>query len=173
MSALRRDRRGPSAETCYNGTVRVVGKVCACVVREGAEGLELLAFDHPVAGTQLPKGTLEPGEDPLDGVLRELSEETGLSSVDVVRRIGKWVRMTGAGPEENGDTERHDWEIFLLRPRDELSSSWTHVASGSTAEVGKEFRCRWLSLDDAVGGKLHPLFSQVIVMLRQAVGGPP
>ncbi len=127
--------------------MQVVRKVCACVVREGVEGPEVLVFDHPMAGTQLPKGTLEPSEEPLDGVLRELGEETGLRSVDLVRHLGQWTRWTGAGPDENGDPERHDWEVFLLRPVCELPMSWSHIAFGSAAEIGKEFRCRWLRLD--------------------------
>jgi hypothetical protein len=48
--------------------------------------------------------------------------------------------------------------------------SWSHIASGSAAEVGKEFRCRWLRIDGAVAGKLHPMFSGAIVMVRDAVG---
>lgn len=67
-----------------------------CVVREGIEGPELLVFDHPLAGTQLPKRTLEPNEEPLDGALRELREETGLLSVEMVRYIGRWTRWAGA-----------------------------------------------------------------------------
>lgn len=139
------------------------------MIREGTEGPEVLAFDHPLAGTQLPKGTLEPGEDPLHGVLRELNEETGLSSVEHVRHVGQWTRYAGAGLDENGELQRHDWDVFLLRPVEEPPASWNHVASGSTAEAGKEFRCRWLPVNDAVAGKLHPLFSEVMVMLRDAI----
>ncbi len=52
--------------------VRVVGKACACVLRPGETGADLLVFDHPVAGTQLPKGTVEEDETPANAVLREL-----------------------------------------------------------------------------------------------------
>jgi 8-oxo-dGTP pyrophosphatase MutT (NUDIX family) len=35
--------------------------------------------DYPEAGLQVPAGTLEPGEHPEAGVLREAYEETGLT----------------------------------------------------------------------------------------------
>jgi 8-oxo-dGTP pyrophosphatase MutT (NUDIX family) len=63
----------------------VLGKVTAFVTRETTGGRELLVFRHPNAGVQLPAGTIEPGESPEDAVLREVWEETGLTSVEVVR----------------------------------------------------------------------------------------
>lgn len=63
----------------------VLGKVTAFVTRETPYGGELLVFRHPNAGVQLPAGTIEPGESPEDAVLREVKEETDLSSVEIVR----------------------------------------------------------------------------------------
>jgi len=157
---------------CYNSAVRIVRKVCACVVRQGGDGPELLVFDHLSAGTQLPKGSLEPHEDPADGVLRELAEETGVVSVELVDRFGRWVRFAGAGPEEKGAMQRHEWELFLIRPTTELPKSWTHAAVGSAAEAGKMFRCRWVPVDDGLGAALHPLFTPVLAMLQEVVLSP-
>lgn len=50
----------------------------ACVIREGAGGCELLVFDHTDAGTQLPKGRIDPGESAEAAATRELAEESGL-----------------------------------------------------------------------------------------------
>ena len=61
-----------------------IQKVTAFCVREG----ELLVFDHPTAGTQLPAGTVDPGEDPRDAVAREFTEETGIPEPIVGRCIG-------------------------------------------------------------------------------------
>jgi 8-oxo-dGTP pyrophosphatase MutT (NUDIX family) len=151
--------------------VRVVRKVCACVVRLGENGPEVLVFDHPSAGTQLPKGTLEPDEDPADGVRRELKEETGVVSVELVDQFGRWVRFAGAGPEEQGAMQRHEWELFLLRPTGPLPSSWTHVSAGSAEEVGKLFHCRWVSVDDGLCAALHPVFTPVVAKLQEVVVG--
>ncbi|MBF0678189.1 MAG: NUDIX domain-containing protein [Devosia sp.] len=56
-----------------------VQKVCPVVVRGSGRDQEILVFHHPQAGVQLVKGTLEPGEDPVTGDLRELAEESGLT----------------------------------------------------------------------------------------------
>jgi len=61
----------------------VVGKVVAFITRLGPAGLELCVFEHPTAGIQLPAGTLEEGEEPLPGALREAHEETGLEGLEV------------------------------------------------------------------------------------------
>jgi 8-oxo-dGTP pyrophosphatase MutT (NUDIX family) len=55
----------------------------------------LLVFSHPnvpAAGIQVPAGSMEPGEDPRDAVLREAREETGLEGLRIVRFLGEDVR---------------------------------------------------------------------------------
>lgn len=132
----------------------------------------MLVFDHPSAGTQLPKGTLEPHGDPAGGVLRELEEEIGVVSVELVDQFGRWVRFAGAGPDEKGAMQRHEWELFLIRPTAELPTSWAHAAVGSAAEAGKMFRCRWVPVDDSLSAALHPLFAPVLAMLQEVVLSP-
>ncbi len=66
-----------------------VEKVLAYVVR----GDELLVFEHPnspESGLQVPASTVEDGEDPDDAVLREVAEETGLTDVRIVRKLGSY-----------------------------------------------------------------------------------
>ena len=84
----------------YRPAVKTIRKVCAAVIRPGPVGSELLVFEHPSAGVQLPKGGLDADEDPREGVLRELHEETGLDLDGGARRIGVWERFAGAGPTE-------------------------------------------------------------------------
>ena len=45
-------------------------------------------LDSTLEAWQMPQGGLDPGEDPLEGVLRELGEETGIGRdlVDIVAR---------------------------------------------------------------------------------------
>lgn len=59
-------------------------KVTAFCIRDG----RLLVFDHPAAGTQVPAGTVEIGEDPREAALRELIEETGVDRPFVVTTLG-------------------------------------------------------------------------------------
>ena len=50
-------------------------KVCPVVFRRVDSVVEVLAFEHPVAGYQLVKGTVESGESIETAALRELAEE--------------------------------------------------------------------------------------------------
>lgn len=140
--------------------MHLVWKLCACVVREGAEGPELLVFDHPQAGTQIPKGTLDEGESHRDGVLRELAEETGVADVEIVRSVGTWDRQVSP-------TEKHKWEVFELRPTAPLDEDWIHAAEGSEIEKGLMLRCHWLRLDMFAVEAMHPVFGHVVEMLLE------
>jgi 8-oxo-dGTP pyrophosphatase MutT (NUDIX family) len=57
-----------------------VEKVCVFVMRDGARGKEVLLFEHPSAGIQVPAGTVELGESPAEAAVREVREETGLAA---------------------------------------------------------------------------------------------
>ncbi len=63
-------------------------KVTALVTRAGAAGPEVLLFEHPYAGVQLPAGTVEAGELPEMAALREVFEETGLTDTRIARYLG-------------------------------------------------------------------------------------
>lgn len=57
------------------------------------ENDKVLAFEHPNAGCQIPKGSVEKNEDIETAVLRELCEESGISTGRIVRKVGEldWV----------------------------------------------------------------------------------
>ncbi len=143
--------------------MQLVWKLCACVIRDGAEGPELLVFDHPRAGTQIPKGTLEDGESHSLGVLRELAEETGVTDVEIVRSIGTWDRLATVA----GQPEKHKWEVFELKPTRQLDDEWIHAAEGSEVERSLMLRCHWLKLDLFALEALHPVFGHVVEMLLE------
>ncbi|QPC99302.1 NUDIX domain-containing protein [Qipengyuania soli] len=56
----------------------IQGKACAVPFRQVNGSLDVLAFEHPLAGNQLIKGGIEPGENPLSAAIREAREESGL-----------------------------------------------------------------------------------------------
>lgn len=67
-----------AALSMSSGAMKTLEKVCPIAVRFAKERPEVLAFTHPSAGKQFVKGTIEPGEAPLDAATRELREESGL-----------------------------------------------------------------------------------------------
>jgi 8-oxo-dGTP pyrophosphatase MutT (NUDIX family) len=67
---------------------KVLGKVTTFITRERKGLLELLLFEHPNAGIQIPAGTMEEGEVPEESALREAGEESGLSQLELVNYIG-------------------------------------------------------------------------------------
>jgi 8-oxo-dGTP pyrophosphatase MutT (NUDIX family) len=59
----------------------IAEKVTAFVTRTSPQGAELLLFEHPSAGFQLPAGTVEAGEPHAVAAAREAWEETGLADL--------------------------------------------------------------------------------------------
>lgn len=66
-----------------------VHKVSAFITRDTAMGRQILLFRHPTAGIQVPAGTVEDGEGLETAVLREVTEETGLTQVRIISYLGK------------------------------------------------------------------------------------
>lgn len=65
-----------------------VDKACAVVLRDRGV-LEILAFEHPLAGLQLVKGSVEAGESTCATAVRELMEEAGIQAT-AKRNLGEW-----------------------------------------------------------------------------------
>ena len=68
---------------------RILGKVTAVTTRGTGVNREVLVFDHPETGPQLPAGTVEAGESYAAAAHRELREETGLEAVRALGELGR------------------------------------------------------------------------------------
>ena len=58
---------------------KIIEKVTAFIIRKSKDGNDLLLFEHPNAGIQIPAGTVEDQETPEKAIIREVAEETGLT----------------------------------------------------------------------------------------------
>ncbi|MFF8716509.1 NUDIX domain-containing protein [Streptomyces sp. NPDC015184] len=117
-------------------------RVAAYVIRERTVP-EVLVFDHvgmPAAGTQVPAGGVGPGEEPEQAVLREVTEETGLSTAEVIRRIA----VEDKPHPETGQPRRTTF--FLLRAPVKTADAWDHRVGGDGADADFTFACRFLPL---------------------------
>jgi ADP-ribose pyrophosphatase YjhB (NUDIX family) len=119
----------------------IVHKVVCCVTQSNA----VLCFQHPTAGKQIPKGTVEHAEAPEQACQRELTEETGLTFAGQLSLLGTLERIVGGGYAEDGQLERHIWHVFEM-PFVDLPSAWIHVAEGSSEEQGLLFDFFWQPL---------------------------
>lgn len=136
--------------------MKTVLKACACVLRDG----HILAFRHPLAGNQLVKGTIEPGEDPSLAVLRELEEEAGLSLTDAAF-IAELEHLLKRGPEADEPFEKQIWHLFALTAPADCLEIWEHSAVGSPAEEGLMFSFFWQKLSGPFEN-YHPVFVRAI-----------
>jgi 8-oxo-dGTP pyrophosphatase MutT (NUDIX family) len=125
------------------GTIPVRRKAFAYITF----GTRLLLFTHPdvpEAGIQVPAGTMEAGESPIEAVLREATEETGLTDLRVVRWIGR--ALFDARPY--GRHEFNDRWFFHLECGDSPPETWEHgehfPSDGSPGPI--LFRFFWVDL---------------------------
>lgn len=126
--------------------MKKVLKACPCVLKKFEKKWFILAFKHPLAGNQIPKGTVEPNEKIESAVLRELKEESGITKARVKSFIGKFDRFVGSGPNENEELEHHEWYLFYVRIENKLPKTWKHNAEGSLEEEGLVFQFFWQEL---------------------------
>jgi 8-oxo-dGTP pyrophosphatase MutT (NUDIX family) len=106
-----------------------IEKVTAFVTRMVHGRRELLLFEHPYAGIQLPAGTVEPGEAPEAAAIRETQEETGLIDVAIEQYLDTHEVVLP-------DTRRmlHQPTGVYARP-DRMSFNWIQLGRGLTVTV--------------------------------------
>ena len=131
---------------------RIPTKVCPVVLRFRAGQTEILAFRHPLAGHQLVKGTIEPGENHDVAALRELREESGIDSAKVVRHIGVW----------ESDHKGQIWTFYLCDAVD-LENEWTFA---TVDDGGQDFEFFWHPIVAEPSDEWHPVFRRAIEWLR-------
>jgi len=158
---------GQAIPVCYLALMKTVHKAVAAVIRETNGQLELLVFQHPFAGVQIPKGTIEPNETVQTATVRELKEESGLEAEHAPQLIGKWERTVGGGSNEDGPLETNLWHISILKTEEQHPENWQHEAHGSSAEDGLIFKFFWLPIDHTLAEKLEPLFGPTIKLIQE------
>jgi 8-oxo-dGTP diphosphatase len=146
-------------QTAYNA--KVTSKVIVYITRERGGETQLLVFehaDHPEAGVQVPKGTVEPGETIEHAARREVREETGLTALERLVSIGSMTQTAFGAAEE--------WSFFAMRAGRIVADceSWTHRVEGKGEDEGMLFRYKWepLMRDLQLAGRQHDGFRFLI-----------
>lgn len=142
----------------------MVHKACACVVVDQ----QILAFKHPRAGYQLPKGSVEEGESFEAAALRELEEESGISTGVILEKVGTLDWLIRAGTATFKHDEQQRWHLFLIDPGKALPRNWQHQAEGSEAERGLIFEYFWQSLE-SIPNAFHPVYCEVMLKVKNHI----
>jgi len=83
-------------------------------IRNTAQGsAQLLVFTTPDSLLRFPGGTVEDGEDLLEGLKRELREETGISDFKVLHKLGVHAYYK---PDVHKYVDRHDYLLQATMP---------------------------------------------------------
>ncbi|WP_422422450.1 NUDIX hydrolase [Pseudomonas sp. GZD-222] len=126
-------------------------KACPVILRH-SPGPSILLFQHPLAGVQLVKGTIENRETPAQAALRELKEESGIDSATVVTDLGCW---------DAGYLDQV-WAFQLCEAGVVLPDQWAH---DTLDDHGHTFRFFWAPLDDLPFDLCHPVFCRAMLHL--------
>jgi 8-oxo-dGTP pyrophosphatase MutT (NUDIX family) len=126
-------------------------KVWPVVLRNVAR-IEILAFEHPLAGLQLVKGSIEPDETSDIAAVRELFEEAGVLG-KVVRNIGTFTSSA------TGD----EWTFCVCQVTQAMPEHWTHFTED---DGGHAFRFFWHPLATVPDDRWHPVFKEALGFLQ-------
>jgi len=117
----------------------ILEKVAAFIVRRKAEHFELLLFRHldKDAPIQVPGGGIEPGETIEAALYREIHEESGLTDLSLVRKVGISERCR---LKTRVMVRRH---FYLLEAPTTIADRWVHVVHGDGNDAGLRFAYFW------------------------------
>jgi 8-oxo-dGTP pyrophosphatase MutT (NUDIX family) len=93
----------------------------AIILREVEGKLKVALAHHPrtIKSWVLPKGHVEEGESLEQAALREIYEEAGLDTVQLIKHLGT---MTRQSVKSNGDVEQKTIHVYLAYAPDDRQS---------------------------------------------------
>ncbi|MGJ7527317.1 NUDIX hydrolase [Variovorax sp. GB1P17] len=130
-------------------------KACPVVLRR-TDDIEVLAFEHPLAGFQLVKGSIDPDESPAAAAVRELQEESGLKASSVSADLGIWV----PGYQDQV------WSFHVCHVSHPPPERWMHHAAD---DGGHDFRFFWQPLSKPVSDEWHWVFRGALSFVAERV----
>jgi len=134
-------------------------KACPVLLRGDFEAVEILAFEHPLAGFQLVKGTIEASESAAEAAVRELREESGIADASVIADLGLW----------RSGFRGQVWSFQLCTVEGLLPDEWIHYTQD---DGGRSFRFFWHPLGVVPSTQWRPVFRRALARLRGASLAP-
>jgi len=133
-------------------------KAVPIVLRRRERHTYILVFTHPHAGTQIVKGTVEPGESVAQACVRELAEESGVVGATCSRDLGTWEQCP------RGQV----WHFREMAVSRELPENWSHFTHDGG---GLQFAFRWHALDQPAPADCHQTFVDALRFLQDRLAG--
>lgn len=128
---------------------KIVHKVAAYITCNQ----QLLVFiepDFPEAGVQVPAGTVGEGEQLEDAVLREASEETGLTNLKIESYLGTHIYDMRPITGDEVDIHRHYYHLSYPGPISKNRwQNWEQTPSGGETEPIL-FELYWVDFPDDI-----------------------
>ncbi|GAB6088893.1 NUDIX hydrolase [Spirochaeta dissipatitropha] len=115
---------------------------CRAIVRR--QDSILLLYTQRYHDYSLPGGGLEPNEDPVQGLIRELEEETGAQGIRNIQPFGKYEEYRPWYKPENSILHMISWCYTLDADFDLGESRMEHY------EVQNGMEPRWVCLSEAI-----------------------
>jgi len=119
---------------------------------------DVLVLTHTQAGTQIVKGTVEPGETVVQACTRELAEESGVTGAECVRDLGTWEQCP------RGQV----WHFREMAVSAELPENWNHFTHDGGGQL---FVFRWHALDQPAPTDCHQTFVDALHFLQERLAG--
>ena len=132
-------------------------KAVPVLLRHAPTGTEILVFEHPQAGVQLVKGTVEPSESVSEAAMRELREESGVADAVCVGDLGTWESCP----------QGQVWYFREIRVASSLPDTWEHFTIDGGGHL---FKFHWHRLTDEPANNWHPVYVAALDFVRQALG---
>jgi 8-oxo-dGTP pyrophosphatase MutT (NUDIX family) len=124
-----------------------VEKACPIVLRGSPNQLDILAFNHPLAGKQFVKGTIEPNEVLAAACERELREESGL--------IGRAVQPLGQSLIE---CQGLTYGFYRMHISGVIPERFDHFCDDDGGHVFSFF---WHPMREKLTKEWHPIFHEI------------
>ncbi|SDB81328.1 NUDIX hydrolase [Acinetobacter boissieri] len=131
----------------------VVEKVVPIIFRNFNQNIEILVFRHPIAGIQIVKGTVEANEKLEDAAIRELYEESGISSASIDSYLGL----------HHPSELKANWHVFVCHTTEDLKDSWVHSCND---DGGLEFNFFWHPLAEEPTDEWHQIFKELLEFIK-------
>ena len=75
-----------------------------------AQGMVLVVNQHGTSWS-LPKGHVDPGEEPLEAAIREIEEESGITDLHLFHTLGAYGRYKIG---QKGGEDKSEWKVLLF-----------------------------------------------------------